>query len=85
VAPATSRKDMDKEELLMSEILAMGGSKQDLELLDGIDSGSEVEDMDEDENEEEETKAATAKKANNKKKIKASEEVEVYFMHERRL
>ncbi|KAG0264490.1 hypothetical protein BG011_006654 [Mortierella polycephala] len=33
-----------KENRLLDEILAMGGSEQDLELLDGIDSGSEIED-----------------------------------------
>lgn len=73
------KKDMDKGELLMAEILAMGGSKQDLELLDGIDSGSEIEDLgddDEEEDEEEETpkaKKAPAKKTDKKKK--ASEEI----------
>ena len=67
---------MDRGELLMAEILAMGGSKQDLELLDGIDSGSEIEDLDEDEEDEEPEakKAAPAAKKTDKKK-KASEEI----------
>jgi len=72
---------MDKGELLMAEILAMGGSKHDLELLDGIDSGSEIEDLgednddDEEEDEEETPKAKKAPVKKVDKKKKASEEI----------
>ncbi|KAF8935212.1 hypothetical protein BGZ58_005167 [Dissophora ornata] len=38
-----AQKDVEKHEQFMKEILAMGGSKQDLELLEGIDSDSEIE------------------------------------------
>ncbi|KAF9112658.1 hypothetical protein BGX27_003003 [Mortierella sp. AM989] len=37
------KKFLDENEVLMKEILAMGGSEQDLELLKGIDTDSEIE------------------------------------------
>ncbi|KAG0363946.1 hypothetical protein BGZ54_007935 [Gamsiella multidivaricata] len=40
------KKGLGHDDLLMQEIIAMGGSKQDLELLQGIDSDSEIEEVD---------------------------------------
>ncbi|CAO3568937.1 unnamed protein product [Mortierella alpina] len=67
-------------DLLMSEILAMGGSEQDLELVNGVDSGSEIEGDDSDSGDESvdtpvKSKAKSSK-ATGKKKSSASEQAE---------
>lgn len=56
---------MSKDDLLMREILAMGGSAKDLELFQDIDSGSELEGDDSDisDNEDNNTQKAKAAKA----------------------
>ncbi|KAG0022939.1 hypothetical protein BGZ80_010776 [Entomortierella chlamydospora] len=43
VDSSVEKKTLDENEVLMKEILAMGGSEQDLELLKGIDTDSEID------------------------------------------
>ncbi|KAI1312986.1 hypothetical protein EDD11_002807 [Mortierella claussenii] len=69
--PKTSSKDIkkadqDPNDVLMKEILAMGGSKEDMDLLQGIDSDSEVVELDQEET------SPTIKKQDKKKSAKAS-------------
>ncbi|KAG0201226.1 hypothetical protein BGX28_005904 [Mortierella sp. GBA30] len=56
------KKSSASHDLLMNEILAMGGSEQDLELLNDIDSGSEIECGDESDSDDDQkqTKSKTA-------------------------
>ncbi|KAF9967367.1 hypothetical protein BGZ70_009829 [Mortierella alpina] len=67
-------------DLLMSEILAMGGSEQDLELINGVDSGSEIEGDDSDSGNEsidaQVKPMAKSSKLTGKKKSSASEQAE---------
>ncbi|KAF9942863.1 hypothetical protein BGZ67_009957 [Mortierella alpina] len=80
LAQAEPESKAPHNDLLMSEILAMGGSEQDLELVNGVDSGSEIEGEesdggDEDMNEQVKTKAKNSN-ATGKKKSGASEQLD---------
>ncbi|KAF9429028.1 hypothetical protein BGZ76_001949 [Entomortierella beljakovae] len=66
-------KTQSKHDILMKEILAMGGSEKDLDLLKGIDTDSESESEKEEEEEEAESKKKQIK--NSTKKASKSEPV----------
>ncbi|KAF9082208.1 hypothetical protein BGX29_004003, partial [Mortierella sp. GBA35] len=78
-AGSAAEKVTGKDDLLMREILAMGGSEKDLELFRDIDSGSELEgegdDSDSDNDDKKsKAKAVPVKKSTKKKKADPAEE-----------
>ncbi|KAF9175880.1 hypothetical protein BGX21_009268 [Mortierella sp. AD011] len=66
---SVEKKTLNENEVLMKEILAMGGSEQDLELLKGIDTDSEID-------EDETTVKKQSKKGASAKKTSTSEVVD---------
>ncbi|KAF9583363.1 hypothetical protein BGW38_009672 [Lunasporangiospora selenospora] len=66
----TANKPNDAGEAFLNEILALGGSKQDMDLLNDIDSDSELE-----VEEEESTQIKNVAQSSSKKKTKGSEAI----------
>ncbi|KAK3813063.1 MAG: hypothetical protein J3Q66DRAFT_347298 [Benniella sp.] len=73
-----AKKKSDQNELLLKEIMAMGGSEQDLELLKDIDSDSEIE------GDNDQTKTQQSKNSKRSKPSKAADptvEVKIISHH----
>ncbi|KAF9559814.1 hypothetical protein EC968_006471 [Mortierella alpina] len=81
-AQAAPKEKASHNDLLMSEILAMGGSEQDLELVNGVDSGSEIEGDESDSDDDiidqlnKITKTKSKSQATGRKKSGASDQLE---------
>ncbi|KAF9353837.1 hypothetical protein BGX34_011347 [Mortierella sp. NVP85] len=76
VGTEKAKKKSDQNEILLKEIMAMGGSEQDLELLKDIDSDSEIE------GDNDQTKTQQTKNSERSKASKAGPTVEPELKNE---